>query len=165
MKHISGKYTALLILAATLVASCAGTQDTGLSKSEMKRLRAEKVRLSLQDRQFTINVTSAHPSTFPPVNLTSPYFFRVSGDSVISYLPYYGRAYSLPYGGGKALNFSGKMDGYELSRSKKEYNVKLAIENEEDRYLYYIDVFDNGHASILVTSQNRTNILFYGDME
>ena len=62
-------------------------------------------------------------------------------------------------------HFSAKMSGYDLSRSKKEYNIKMSIENEEDRYLYYIDVFDNGRASILVTSQNRTDILFYGDME
>lgn len=165
MKSLICKFIMLTVLTTMLVTSCASTQDSGLSKAELRRQKAEKVRQSLQDRQFTINVTSAHPSSFPPVNLTSPYSLEVRGDSVISYLPYYGRAYSLPYGGGKALNFSDKMNGYDLSRSKKEYNVRLTIENEEDRYLYYIDVFDNGRASILVTSQNRTDILFYGDME
>lgn len=165
MNYTKSKFIVLMTLAAALLASCASTQDSGLSKAERKRLQAEKVRQALYDRQFTINVTSAHPTSFPPVNLTSPYSLEVRGDSVISYLPYYGRAYSVPYGGGKALNFSCKMSGYDISRSKKEYNIKMAIENEEDRYLYYIDVFDNGRASILVTSQNRTDILFYGDME
>ena len=154
-----------MTLAIALFASCASTQTPGLSKAEMKRLQAEKVRQALYDRHFTINVTSAHPTSFPPVNLTSPYSLEVRGDSIISYLPYYGRAYSVPYGGGKALNFSGKMSGFDLSRTKKEYNIKLAIENDEDKYLYYIDVFDNGHASILVAPQNRTDILFYGEME
>ena len=154
-----------MTLAIALFASCASTQPPGLSKAEKKRLQAEKVRQALYDRHFTINVTSAHPTSFPPVNLTSPYSLEVRGDSVISYLPYYGRAYSVPYGGGKALNFSGKMSGFDLSRTKKEYNIKLAIENDEDKYLYYIDVFDNGHASILVAPQNRTDILFYGEME
>ena len=165
MKHTTTKIIALMTLAIALFASCASTQTPGLSKAEKKRLQAEKVRQALYDRHFTINVTSAHPTSFPPVNLTSPYSLEVRGDSVISYLPYYGRAYSVPYGGGKALNFSGKMSGFDLSRTKKEYNIKLAIENDEDKYLYYIDVFDNGHAFILVAPQNRTDILFYGEME
>lgn len=165
MKHLNCKFIVLMVLAGVLVTSCASTQNSGLSKAEIKRQKAEDVRQALYDRHFTINVTSAHPTSFPHVNLTSTYSLQVSGDSVISYLPYYGRAYSVPYGGGKALNFSAKMSGYDLSRSKKEYNIKMSIENEEDRYLYYIDVFDNGRASILVTSQNRTDILFYGDME
>ena len=165
MKHATIKSMMLLVLAAVLFASCASTQGSGLSKAEMKRQKAEEVRQAIYDRQFTINVTSAHPTSFPSVNLTSPYSLEVHGDSVISYLPYYGRAYSLPYGGGKALNFSGKMSGYDISRSKREYNVTMSIENDEDRYVYYIDVFDNGRSSILVRSQNRTDILFYGDME
>ena len=165
MKHATFPSLLLMALLTVLFASCARTQNSGLSKAEMKRQRAENVRQALYDRQFTINVTSAHPTSFPPVNLTTPYSLEVRGDSVISYLPYYGRAYSVPYGGGKALNFSGKMNGYDISRSKKEYNIKMAIENEEDKYLYYIDVFDNGHASILVSCQNRTDILFYGEME
>ena len=157
--------TIWLLLAIAFLFSCASTDPSGLSKAEKKQLQAEKVRQALLDRHYTINVTSAHPSKFAPVNLTSPYSLEVIGDSVVSYLPYFGRAYSIPYGGGKGLNFTGKVIGYETVRTKKEYNIKMGVDNEEEQFVYYIDVFDNGRATILVTTTNRTDILFYGEME
>jgi len=38
--------------------------------------------------------------------LTSPYSVEIRNDSIISHLPYYGRAYSIPYGGGDSSFFS-----------------------------------------------------------
>ena len=90
---------------------------------------------------------------------------KVNGDTVVSYLPFFGRAYSVPYGGGKGLNFTGKVISYETSRNKKEYNIKMGVDSDEDQYIYYIDVYENGRAVILVASKNRSNITFYGEMD
>ena len=37
-------------------------------------------------------------------HLTSDYSLEIRNDSVYSYLPYFGVAYNVPYGGGKGLN-------------------------------------------------------------
>ena len=108
---------------------------------------------------------SAHPTGGAPINLSSPYSLKVNGDTVVSYLPFFGRAYSVPYGGGKGLNFTGKVISYETSRNKKEYNIKMGVDSDEDQYIYYIDVYENGRAVILVASKNRSNITFYGEMD
>lgn len=84
----------------------------------------------------------------------------------MSYLPYFGRAYSVPYGGGKGLNFIGIMNYYEPRQGKKnEIIVEIGVENEEDTYVYSLSIFDNGNTDINVHSRNRELIMFSGVME
>ena len=40
--------------------------------------------------------------------LTSDYSIEIRNDSVFSYLPYFGVAYNVPYGGGKGLIFNAR---------------------------------------------------------
>ena len=53
----------------------------------------------IENGRFTIEVDRALPMGGRTVHLTTPYSLEMRGDSAISYLPYFGRAYSLPYGG------------------------------------------------------------------
>lgn len=159
------KAMVLWMIACLAMISCASTDPSGLSKAERRQQQAMMVQKALLDRNYTISVQSAHPSSGAPINLSSPYSLKVKGDTVVSYLPFFGRAYSLPYGGGKGLNFTGKVISYETSRNKKEYNIKMGVDSDEDQYTYYIDVYENGRAVMLVTSRNRSNITFYGEMD
>ena len=159
------KTMALCMVACLAILSCASTDPSGLSKAERQQQQAMMVQKALLDRNYTISVQSAHPTGGAPINLSSPYSLKVNGDTVVSYLPFFGRAYSVPYGGGKGLNFTGKVISYETSRNKKEYNIKMGVDGDEDQYIYYIDVYENGRAVILVASKNRSNITFYGEMD
>lgn len=42
--------------------------------------------------------------------------------------------------------------------------IEVGTQNEEDRFLYRIEVFDNGQSTIDVLSQNRETISFSGEM-
>lgn len=159
------KKTMMVMAAILVIVACATSDPSGLSKAERRQQTALLVQKALLDRHYTINVQSAHPYKGAPINLTSSYSLQVKGDTIVSYLPFFGRAYSIPYGGGKGLNFTGLINSYQTSRNKKEYNIKMGVDNDEDQYVYYIDVYDNGRAVVLVTSKNRSNITFYGDME
>lgn len=100
------------------------------------------------------------------VTLTADFNIRVKGDSVVSYLPYFGRAYNVPYGGGKTLNFSGVTQDYKITQPKRDkMHMEFSVKNEEDMYKFYIDVFDNGKASINVMPQQRERISFNGEIE
>lgn len=52
--------------------------------------------------------------------LTSDYSIEIRNDSVFSYLPYFGVAYNVPYGGGKGLIFNAPITGYRKESLKKE---------------------------------------------
>ena len=57
-------------------------------------------------------------------HLTSDYSLEIRNDSVYSYLPYFGVAYNVPYGGGKGLNFSAPLSEYTSTYSKKREMLK-----------------------------------------
>ena len=98
-------------------------------------------------------------------NVTYGYSLEVRNDSLISYLPYFGRAYDVPYGGGKGLNFSARITSYQEHAGKKgQHKIEIGTENEEDKYLYHVEVFENGNATIDVMAQKRERISYSGVM-
>jgi hypothetical protein len=100
-----------------------------------------------------------------PRHVTSNYELKINGDEVDSYLPYAGEAYRLPYGGGKGLNFKGKLQGYSVTQTtSNRYVVEFDVINEEDAYHYRIDMFTNGKAIIDVIARDRDAISFDGEL-
>ena len=85
--------------------------------------------------------------------LSYGYYIKVSGDSLYSYLPYFGHAYRVPYGGGKGLDFAEKMTEYTITKGKGgRMNIDIKVDNREDRYTYHLEVYDNGRAFLDVSS-------------
>src|SRR5687767_6453926 len=50
-------------------------------------------------KRFTFKAQSVHPQRGRVVQLNSEYDLKVAGDTLRSYLPYFGRAYSAPLDG------------------------------------------------------------------
>ena len=99
-------------------------------------------------------------------NVSYGYSVTVRNDSLFSYLPYFGRAYDVPYGGGKGLNFDAPIESYKESQLKNgQRHIEIGLKNDEDTYLYTINVFDNGSSSIDVQSRRRESISYSGEME
>jgi hypothetical protein len=44
-------------------------------------------------------------------------------------------------------------------------HIEIKLTNEEDTYLYTLEVFDNGSSSVSVMSRQREQISYSGDME
>lgn len=108
----------LLLILITWMALPAFSQ----TRKEKEAAKEENVRKALEADRYTIDINYMIPSKGPGRPLTTDYSVTVRNDSLISYLPYAGRAYSIPYGGGKALNFSAPIENYEKKTKKK---VKL----------------------------------------
>ena len=136
------------------------------TKKEKKELKKQAVEKLVTSGKYKINVNRALPARGRSVTLTSPYSVEIRNDSVISYLPYYGRAYSIPYGGGEGLNFKAPLTDYKLEWDKKETaKIKFSARSEEDKFDFSIDVFSNGSSSIFVNMQNRQSISFQGELD
>ena len=107
-----------------------------------------------------------HPMKGPSKAVSYGYSVEVRNDSLISYLPYFGRAYNVPYGGGKGLNFSAPIESYREGVGKNgKRHIEIGLTNDEDTYLYVLDVFDNGSSSVSVSARQREQISYTGDME
>ena len=65
------------------------------SRSKSGRSKERVVREIVDSGRIKIDVDRAVPMAGRSVNLTSPYSLEIHGDSILSYLPYFGRAYLL----------------------------------------------------------------------
>lgn len=120
----------------------------------------------IERRHFTIDVDYMYPMSGMPRHVDYNYSLSVHGDSIISYLPYFGRAHNVPYGGGKALNFVGLLKSYDDQITKKgEHVLTLRTRTDEDEYEYFIELSDDGSASISVFGNERDQIRFRGKMD
>ena len=152
-------------MAALTTASCTVSEQTRQRRTENKALLAQTIRQQVDERQYEIIVRQAFPLGGTPIMLTTPYSLTIVGDSINSYLPYFGRAWNVPYGGGKGLNFAGHIREYHSSWvSEQQTRIVIIVENDEDTYQYDVDIFLNGAAYINVSSRNRQTIGFSGEM-
>lgn len=119
----------------------------------------------LAGREYRIDALCAYPMSGPSVMLSAQYSLRMAKDSVYVYLPYYGRAYSQPYGGGEGLIFRGKAEAYTQKAQKKgRYDISFSVRTQEDSYAFRLSVFKTGEASISVTMDRKQPISFTGNM-
>lgn len=150
------------IFLATALWGCNSTQMAH-DKAQYKSAAVEQ---AVDNRHYTISVRTMIPSRGPSRELSSGYFIKVKGDTLVSYLPYFGRAYSLPYGGGDGLNFTAHTSAYSMIKTKRgAHRVVIEAKSDDDTYRYVIDIFDNGSSSLRITAQQREAISYNGELD
>lgn len=160
------KANKLFILAGLIVLGSITSPATAQSKKEKKQKTEQAVRRAIDVKDYKINVNQVTPMKGGSKHLTSNYSVEVRNDSIYSYLPYFGVAYNIPYGGGKGLNFNAPISEYTTEYSKKgNAKITLRLRNDEDNYIYNITVYPNGMSDIQVTPTNRQSISFSGEMD
>lgn len=156
-----------LLTVCLVVASCSSSRLTPQEKALIKQQQAQYVINSITDSHFVIQVDRVTPRRGMGHALSYGYSLVVKGDTIISHLPYFGQAYSLPFNGGAGLNFEAKIDDIQAVRNnKKAFNrIEITTHNSEDTFLYIVEVFDNGKAHIEVRSRRRETINFDGYLD
>ncbi|MBR4756243.1 MAG: DUF4251 domain-containing protein [Bacteroidales bacterium] len=149
-----------LVCASILSFGCASLRQTPEEKARI----AEQVQENLDNRTFAIDITQVNPQKGSPKHVTN-YSVRVNGDILDSNLPYFGSAWSLPYGGGKGLHFEAPITDYiETFPKPDRRQILLSTDNGEDVLVYSITVFTDGSATVIVRSRNRDQISYYGNI-
>ena len=127
-----------------------------------------KIEQSVQDNLTAKDFTVLIQLMMPPVGASravSNYSVQVKGDTLVSYLPYMGQAYNLPYGGGKGLDFTAKIGHYhDQVLQDGNHNVIINLFNGEDVFVYNFNISPSGSAFLTVSSRNRQTISYTGEM-
>ena len=143
-----------------VISGCSSSK--GLTKEE-KISKETVLREAIENRTYIIDVDRVIPMSGSSRTLTSRYSLEISEDIVKSYLPYFGRAYSVPYGGGSGLIFESDIIDYKLSYNDRGKSViEFKARSENDQIVYNIEIFPNGSTTINVRSNNRQSISFHG---
>lgn len=144
-----------------LVAGTSGAQTREEKKEALKTYVGEQV----NGRTFKLEAGMAYPMSGRSIPLTTPYGLQMKKDSVDVYLPYYGRVYQIPYGGGEGLRFKAPVENYSSKLKKDRYRITFEATTSEDNFRFSVDLYDDGSANIHVTMRNRQPIHYSGQLD
>lgn len=141
------------------------------------------------DQNFTIISNWAHPQVtnalqqvlnsglMPPgsgagsISLAgNTNFITISGDSILSHLPYYGeRQMNINYGGrDSAITLKGLMKDYKVIKTKDHsYRIDFTAksENSSENYTVSIKLFPNLQSDVFINSTSRSAISYRGEIK
>lgn len=152
----------VLILASLLLSSApAHAQDTKKDK-DAEKIAAIKNLVDSQNYVFIPQ--SAMPMTGRVRQLTPDFDLKVTKSSIISYLPYFGRAYSAPIDptqGG--IQFTSKEFVYTATpKTKGGWDILIKPKDYRDVQQMNLSISSTGYATLQVTSISRQPISFNG---
>jgi hypothetical protein len=135
----------------------------GLAQQQKKDKKAE-IKTMVESQNYVFKAQTALPTAGAIRQLTSDFDLRVSKDTIVSDLPYFGRAYTAPLNPSEGpLEFTTTKFQYTMSNNKKGgWNVTIAPKDVTDPRELIMTIFDNGSASVVVNSNNRQPISFNG---
>jgi hypothetical protein len=160
------KWILPLLAAVLLTGSCGILGNETMAERRAREDReAQFVDQHVKEGDFTIRIDRMYPLRGTSRSVSS-YSVSVRDGMLLSHLPYIGQAWRVPYGGGHALNFDAKVDGYQVKANRKDgYEILVHVQTDEDRHTYTFTIFNNGRASLDVHSGNRERISFSGTMD
>lgn len=138
---------------------------TAQSRSEKKAQTERSVREALNAGQYKIKVDYMQPMRGRSRALTSDYSIEIRNDSVFSYLPYFGVAYNVPYGGGKGLILTPRLPDTKRKPQKGKTRIDFKTGNEEDKYEYSLTIYSDGSANIHIQPMNKQAISYSGELD
>ena len=157
------KHHFLLLLAAGLLAAVLQPQFS-VAQNKKDSAKIAKITELIVSQHYAFKAQTATPLAGRLRQLTSEYDLQVSKDVIVSQLPYFGRAYSAPINpsdGG--IQFTSKDFEYTLTDKKKGgWDVTIKFKDAKDVQQMQLSIFNNGTASLQVTSNNRQAISFNG---
>ena len=162
----------LIVIGMLLFAfvSVQGQETKKMSRKEKKAAREAKLiedtKTALESNSFVFAATQMIPSGGRSRTLTSSYEARIENDTITCYLPFFGRAHTVSYGGSESpMDFTQPIEDYSFEKVKKGYEIKFSVNNKSDRLNFFFQIADNGSSSLSVTSTNRSTISYYGNIE
>jgi hypothetical protein len=164
MKSLFRRIIKSILFLFIAITSCLyiGHAQDGQKEKQLSKDIAIK---NLVDSQnFVFVAQSALPTRGALRQLTSYYDIAISRDSVVSYLPYFGRAYSVPYNSTDiGLKFTSTKFEYTKTVDKKgRWNILIKPKDYSEARELSFQIFNNGSATLRIISLNREPISFQG---
>ena len=135
----------------------------GWAQQHKKDKKAEITKI-VEAQNYVFKAQTALPSAGTTRPLSSDFDLRISKDTIVSYLPYFGRAYTAPMNPSEgSLQFTTTDFQYTMNINKYGgWNITIVPKDLTDPRELIMTIFNNGTASVFVNSNNRQPISFNG---
>lgn len=157
---------AILMFSVVAINAQETKQTRKEKRAEKEAQLVEQTKKLIAAENWQFDATQMLPAKGRSRSLTTSYNVVVKDGNVKSYLPYFGTAYSAPYGSTESpMIFEAPIEDYNVSDGKKgAYIIKFKAKNKNDLVEFTFTVSSNGSSSLSVNSTNRQHISYYGDL-
>jgi hypothetical protein len=139
----------------------------------------------IDDKNYVFAATSASPLNAADINNVmskmpgyignagninlngSHYDLSVTPDSLVAYLPYYGRSYTPKIGdpNDSGIKFNSKDFSYKSTKTKKGgWLIQMNPKDVKDNYNLTLSVTKTGNATLTITSNSQQSISYSGNI-
>jgi Domain of unknown function (DUF4251) len=128
--------------------------------------RAAAIKGLVDVKSYDFHATTATAMDGMVKSLTSEYLVKITPDSIVGNLPYFGRA-SAPTMDGDGINFTTKDFSYDSRPTKKggwEITVRPKDDSKRSVSQVYLSIRSNGLTTIRVMAPNKDPISFDGEI-
>lgn len=150
----------LVILVAIIFAKCSSTKvGSTLDKQAITKM--------INDHSFIFEAEKMNPLRGRTRILTSSYDVRVNNDSIVSFLPYFGRSYSAPMDPSKVVTqFTSTDFTYNVNQLKEDqWRVTLQPRDQSAIQELSFLIFENGSATLQLQLTTSDAISFMGNLK
>ena len=147
-----------------LIPFLAPAQTPAPSAADKKSAKLAAIKDMVESQNYVFKAQTAMPMSGPTRQLTTDFDLKVTKQSIISYLPYFGRAYTAPMDPSKGgIQFTSKDFDYTLTPGKKDgWSVLVKPKDYRDVQQMTLSISSTGYATVQVTSTSRQPISFNG---
>ncbi|WP_320052857.1 DUF4251 domain-containing protein [uncultured Acetobacteroides sp.] len=151
-----------LMLTSALLLTANINKEVFLGSSKQEKEVALKTAIEAPNYTFVANI--AIPMRGSARNLTSTYDLRVTNDTIVAYLPFFGRAYTAPISPEEAgIMFTSTKFTYTKKITKHEgWEITIKTKDTKVKYELFLSISKNGYGTLTVQSVNRESISFSG---
>ena len=134
------------------------------SREEKEVKKEATVKAMVEAKHFSFVAQDAIPSGMRTRQLTPDYYLKISKDTIESYLPYFGRAFSAPIDNNNTgIEFKATEFKYNAVEAKKGgWNITIDLNKAGDTRQMFLYVSKAGYANLNVISNNKESISFNG---
>lgn len=136
-------------------------QETNADKSKNENTEIQNL---ISSKNYVFVAQTALPIGSRAINLTTAYDLRVLGDTVVSELPYFGRAFVAPMNPSEGgIRFTSTDFNYTVKdRKKGGWDIAILPKDAKDVRQMLLSVTESGYGSLQVISNNRQQISYNG---
>lgn len=136
-------------------------QDAAKDKKAAKQARIQNL---VSAQQYVFKAQTMLPMGGRSRQLTTDYDVTIGKDTIVSYLPYFGRAYTAPINPSEGgIQFTSTNFSYNITEKKKGgWDVLIKPNDVAAVQQLSLSISQDGYASLQVTSTNRQPISFNG---
>lgn len=133
---------------------------------QVKLMKIKEIDEKIASSNYTFEAQRANPmSGGKSIHLTSIYTLKVTPDSIIAHLPYFGRAYSAPINSEGGIKFTSTNFDYEVSEKKKGVSrISIKVKDNQENYKLSLLIGETGSSTLYVDQNNKQGITFMGDI-